>query len=121
MSLANCTREEAERMLRECNNDPVEAVDRLIETPKTLGAPKKKQVSDEQKWFSEIRKTMENIDNNIEKGLKKKDQLDDSSCLEQCYTHTLHSQQPLSGSIHTLQNQITIPELKEQTQGTVYQ
>lgn len=121
MHLTGCTQEEAEQALRECNDDVVDAVDKIMKVPETLGAPKKKELDDTQKKFADMRKTMEAIDRSVEAGFStKKDPHDSPSCLETNYNHTLHSPLLLSDSNHIQQNQITIPELEEQIQGTAY-
>lgn len=128
MHLTGCTQEEAEQALRECNNDKVDAIDKILKTPQTLGAPKKKVLSEEQQKFAEMRKTMEMIDKSVESGFKsnpkdimKKDQHDFPSCQVKNYIHIPHSPPLWSDSNHIQKNQITIPELEEQTQETVCQ
>ena len=110
MNLTGCTEEEAKHVLRECDNDVIEAVDRLWKNPVVDWTIKKKERTDEQKRFDEMRKTMETIDRNVEAGLMKKDQPDFPSCRASNYTHTPHSQQPSSDSNHTLQNQTLTQE-----------
>ncbi len=125
MHLTGCTQEEAEQALRECNNDTVDAIDKIMKVPETLGAPKKKELDEAQKKFFEMRKTMEAMDRSVESGfisnkpsVTKTDQPDVLSYQETNYTHILHSPPLWSDSNHTQQNQINVPELEEQIQGT---
>ncbi len=120
MNLTGCTQEDAERVLRECNNDPVEAVDKLLCVPETRGAPKKQELDETQKKFAEMRKQMEAMTESIESGFKKSDQHDSPSSQESSHIHVHPQEQLWSDSHHTRQSQIVIPELEEQTQETVY-
>lgn len=122
MHLTGCTQEEAEQALRECNNDTIDAIDKIIKVPQCRGAPKKKELDETQQKFADMRKTMETIDRSVESGFIKKTDLHDSpSCQEMNYNHNLHSPLLLSDSNHTQQNQIVIPELGEQIQETACQ
>jgi hypothetical protein len=121
MSLTACTYEEAVKALRECNNDTVEAVDKILKVPESRWNPKPKELDETQKKFVEMRKNMEEMDRKHDTPLKKIDQPDCSS--SPMSTHSLA--RPLEefslDSHHTQQNQIVIPELEEQKQETVYQ
>ena len=121
MQLTGCTQEDAEQTLRECNNDPVDAIDKLMKVPETIGAPKKKKISEDQKRFVEMRHHMESMDRLTDTKLMKKDQHDYSSSQVLSHTHDLLREEPSLDSHHTLQNQIVIPELEEQTLETVCQ
>jgi hypothetical protein len=61
MQLAFCSEEDARHAFSK-TQDVVDAVDMLLEIPPTKGAPKPKQLSEEQKAFTQIRKDMEKID-----------------------------------------------------------
>lgn len=118
MNLTGCTQEEAEKALRECNGDPVDAIDKLLNIPQSRGAPKKKELDETQKKFSEMRKNMEEMDRKNDAVLMKTDQHDCSSSQGSSHSR-VHPQEQLSlNSHHTQQSQILIPELEEQTQGT---
>jgi hypothetical protein len=121
MSLTGCTQEEAEKVLRECNNDTVEAVDRILNIPESQWGPKRRKLDDTQQKFTEIRKEMEAMDRKNDTVLMKKDQPDYSSSRESLHTLDHLPELPLSDSSHTQQNQIVIPELEEQKQGTACQ
>lgn len=121
MHLSGCTQEEAEQALRECNGDVIDAIDKLIKTPPTIGAPKKKELDETQKKFAEMRKVLDTMNNVIEDGFKKKDQRDGSSSQALTRNHDPHQEALWSDSHHTPQNQILIPELEGQTQGTACQ
>ena len=121
MHLSGCTQEEAEQALRECNGDVVDAVDKLIKTPPTIGAPKKKELDETQKKFAEMRQVLDKMNNVIEDGFKKKDQRDCSSSQELSHNHD-HRQEALwSDSHHIQQSQIPILGSEEQKQGTACQ
>jgi hypothetical protein len=119
MSLTGCTQEVAEQTLRECNGDVIDAVDKLIKTPPTLGAPKKKSITETQQFFMKMRHDMEGMDRLHDTKLMKKDQHDYSSSQELSHTHDHLREEPSLDSHHTLQNQIEVPELEEQIQETV--
>lgn len=122
MSLTGCTQEEAERVLRECNGDAVEAVDSILNIPPSKFTPKKKDLDETQRKFAEMRKTLDSMNADIESGfLTKKDQHDCSSSPRLTRTLSLHQEEPSSDSHRTLQNQIEVPELEEQTPETVCQ
>lgn len=121
MHLSGCTQEEAEQALHECNGDVVDAIDKLIKTLPTVGAPKKKELDETQKKFTEMRKVLDKMNNVIEDGFKKKDQPGCSSSQESQHSLDHHQEALWSDSHHTPQNQILIPELEEQKQGTACQ
>lgn len=122
ISLTGCTQEEAEKVLRECNGDTVEAVDRILNIPVSKFTPKKKELDETQRKFAEMRQTLDAMNADIESGfLTKKDQRDCSSSPKLTRTHALRPVESLSDSHHTQQNQIEVPELEEQTPETVYQ
>lgn len=121
MHLSGCTQEEAEQALRECKGDVIDAIDKLIKTPPTIGAPKKKELDETQKKFTEMRKVLDTMNIDIEEGFKKKDQHADSSSQALSHSHDHHQEALWSDSNHTRQNQIVIPELEEQKQETVCQ
>jgi len=118
MSLTGCTQEEAEKALRECNNDKVQAVELILNIPDSQWGPKRRKLDDTQQRFAEIRKDMEAIDRVHETKLTKKGQPGYSSSLESSHTLAHPQEQPWSDSHHTQQNQIVIPELEEQKQET---
>ena len=121
MNLTGCTQEEAEKALRECSNDPVDAVDKLLKIPVSKWAPKKKELDETQKHFSEMRKTMEAMDKRVESEFKHSDQPDYSSSPASSHSLVRLPEEPWSDSHHTQQSQILIPELEEQTPGTACQ
>jgi hypothetical protein len=121
MNLTGCTQEEAENALRECSNDPVDAVDKLLKIPVSKWAPKKKELDETQKHFSEMRKTMEAMDKRVESEFKHSDQPDYSSSPASSHSLVRLPEEPWSDSHHTQQSQILIPELEEQTPGTACQ
>lgn len=118
MSLTGCTKEEAEKTLRECNNDTVDAVDKILNLPVSQWGPKRRKIDAEQERFTEMRKNMEAMDRKTDTQLMKKDQPDCSSSLEWSHTPARLLEEPSSHSPHTQQNQIVIPELEEQKQET---
>lgn len=121
MSLTGCTQEQAENALRECNNDPVEAVDKILNIPVSQWGPKRRKLDDTQQKFAEMRKNMEAMDRLHDTPLMKKDQPDCSSSPESSHSLARPLEQPWSDSHHTLQSQIVIPELEEQKQETACQ
>lgn len=68
MNLSCCSREEAMIALHETDGDVVEAVSQLVKTPSTLGAPKPKERTPQQKQFDEMRKQMNKLTVSIESG-----------------------------------------------------
>ena len=121
MSLTGCTQEEAETALRECNNDPVEAVDKILNIPESRWGPKRRKLDDSQQKFIEMRKNMEMMDRKHDSSLMKTGQRDCSSSPESSHSLARPLEEPLSDSHHTQQNQIVIPELEEQKQETACQ
>lgn len=121
MSLTGCTQEEAERALRECNNDTVEAVEKILNIPESRWGPKRRKLDETQEKFAEMRKNMEAIDRSVETSLTKKDQRDCSSSQESSHSLARPLEEPWSHSHHTQQSQIVIPEVEEQTPGTACQ
>jgi hypothetical protein len=121
MALTGCMQEEAERVLRECNNDTVDAVDKILKIPESRWTPKRKRQDETQQKFSEIRKEMEAMDRLHDAKLMKTSQPDCSSSQELSHTLVRPQEELWSDSHRTPQNQIVIPELMEQTQGIAYQ
>lgn len=122
MSLTGCTQEEAEKALRDCKNDTVDAVDKIMSIPVSRWVPKKKTLDETQQKFADMRKTMETIDKSVEDGfVKKSDQPDYSFSQESSHTLARPLEEPWSDSHHIQQSQIVIPELEEQTPGTACQ
>jgi NACalpha-BTF3-like transcription factor len=119
MSLTGCTQEQAEKALRECNNDTVDAVDKILNIPPSKFIPKKKELDDTQKKFAEMRANMESMDRLNDTKLMKKDQPDCSSSPKLMRTLSLHQEELSSDLSHTQQSQIVIPELEEQKPETV--
>ncbi len=70
MQLVNCSEEDAKQAL-ERTGDVVDAVDSLLQVPVTLGAPKKKVITDEQAFFTTLRETNEKLLASIEGGIQK--------------------------------------------------
>ncbi len=118
MNLTGCTQEEAEQALRECNNDPVDAVDKLLKVPESQWNPKRRKLDETQTKFAEMRTVLETMNTSIEAGFKNSNQHDGSSSRESLHSLARPLEELSSDSLHTPQNQITIPELKEQTQET---
>ena len=122
MSLTGCSQEEAEKALRDCKNDTVDAVDKIMSIPVSPWAPKKKTLDETQQKFAHMRKTMESVDKSVKDGfVKKSDQPDCSSSQESSHSLARPLESPWSDSSHTRQSQIVIPELEEQTPGTACQ
>lgn len=125
MHLSGCTQEEAEQALRECNNDVIDAIDKIIKVPQSLGAPKKKELNETQKKFADMRKVTESLNKSIESGfgnkqdvITKTDQHGSPSCQEKSYNHIPHSPPLWSDSHHIQQSQIPSLESVEQKQET---
>lgn len=121
MSLTGCTQEEAEKALRECNNDQVEAVDKILNLPVSQWGPKRRKLDETQKKFAEMRKHMEAMDRSHDTVLMKTSQPDCSSSPASSHSLSRPLEEPWSDSHHTLQSQIVIPELEEQKQETACQ
>lgn len=121
MSLTGCTQEQAEKVLRECNGDTVDAVDKILNIPECQWGPKRRKLDDTQQKFTEMRKNMEAMDRKNDTVLMKKDQPDYSSSQESLHTLARPLEELSSDLPHTQQSQIVIPELEEQKQGTACQ
>ncbi len=117
MSLTGCTYEEAVKALRECKNDTVEAVDKILNVPESRWKPKPKQLDETQKKFAEMRKNMEEMDRKHDTPMKK-DQPGCSSSPGSTHSLSRPLEELSLDSHHTQQNQITLPELEEQKQET---
>jgi hypothetical protein len=74
MKLGFCTEEEARKALEDTHGDVVEAIIKVMDIPESKWIPKKKEQDETQKYFNEMRRLTSIINNNIEEGLKKKDQ-----------------------------------------------
>ena len=125
MHLAGCTQEEAEQALRECNGEVIDAIDKIMKVPKSLGAPKKKELDETQKKFAEMRMVTSSLNKSIEDSfgtkqevVTKTDQHGSPSCLEKNYNHIPHSPPLWSDSHHIQQSQIPSLESTEQKQET---
>ena len=77
MKLAFCSEEDARAAFLK-TKDVVEAVDMILVTPPTRGAPKKVVVSEEQQKFTLLRKDMEKIDRACDVYFMKSNQPDSS-------------------------------------------
>ena len=121
MSLTGCTYEEAVAALRECNNDTVDAVDKILNLPESQWGPKRRKLDETQQKFAEMRKNMEAMDRLHDTPLMRKDQHDCSSSQESSHSLARPLEQPSSDSHHTQQSQIVVPELEEQKQETACQ
>jgi NACalpha-BTF3-like transcription factor len=119
MKLAFCTEEEARQALAK-TNDVIDAVDILLVVPPTLGAPKLKVITEEQKHLKQIRVDMEVIDRANEIVLKKSDQ-SDSSSQELLHTHAPSQEEMLLHSDCTQNSHLPTLEEEEQTQETACQ
>ena len=73
MKLAFCSEEDA-RKAYEKTHDVIDAVELLFDIPPSRGNPKEKVISEEQRQFTEIRKSMESVDENIMRGFTKSNQ-----------------------------------------------
>ena len=73
MKLSFCSEEDARKVYAK-THDVIDAVELLFEVPPSRGNPKEKIVSEEQKHFAEIRKSMESVENNILEGFTKSNQ-----------------------------------------------
>lgn len=118
MHLTGCTQEEAEQALRDCKNDVIDAIDKIMKVPQTLGAPKRKELDETQKQFAEMRKVTESLNKSIESGLNNKstktDQHGSPSYQEKSYNHIPHSPPLWSDSNHIQQSQLPSLESGEQ-------
>ena len=114
MMLAFCNEEDA-RMALSKTHDVVDAVDMLLVVPDTIGSPKPRILSEEQKEFTRIRLSMEEMD----KQIMNSDQPDSSS---QVLTHTpgLVQEEMTLRSDCIQSSQIPVQESMEQTQETAY-
>jgi hypothetical protein len=68
MELAFCSREIAEASYEE-HHDIVECVDRIMVTPRQVGAPKQHVMSEEQQKMAEIRRIADGVNNSVNAGL----------------------------------------------------
>lgn len=119
MKLAFCTEEEARQALSK-TNDVIDAVDLLLVVPPTLGAPKQKVITEEQKHLKQIRVDMEAIDRANEIVLKKSDQ-SDSSSQELLRTHDPSQEEMLLHSDCTQKSHLPTLEEEVQRRGTACQ
>lgn len=119
MKLAFCSEEDA-RKAYEKTHDVIDAVELLFDIPPSRGNPKEKVISEEQRQFTEIRKSMESVDENIMRGFTKSNQHAPSSLVS---SHTLAPvQEEMTLRSDCIQSsQIPTQEAKEQTQETVCQ
>jgi hypothetical protein len=119
MKLAFCSEEDARNAYAK-THDIIDAVDLLFTIPPARGDPKEKVVSEQQKQFTEIRKTMESIDNSIIRGFTNSNQPVPSS---QVLSHNLDPvQEEMTLRSDCIQSsQIPTQESKEQKQETACQ
>ena len=119
MKLAFCSEEDA-RKAYEKTHDVIDAVELLLDVPPSRGNPKEKVISEEQKHFTEIRKTMESIDSSILNGFTNSNQHAPSSL---ALSHTLSPvQEEMTLHSDCIQSsQIPTQESEEQIQETVCQ
>ena len=119
MKLAFCTEEEA-RKAYSLTNDVVDAIDSLMLVSPTVGAPKQKELSEEQKYFKKIRVEMEAMDRANEVVLKKINPPDSSS---QELLHNLDLGQEGMMLCSDCIQQSHLPTLEEEAKipGTAYQ
>ena len=119
MKLAFCSEEDA-RKAYEKTHDVIDAVELLFDIPPSRGNPKEKVISEEQRQFTEIRKSMESVDENIMRGFTKSNQHAPSSLVS---SHTLAPvQEEMTLRSDCIQSsQIPTREEEEQTQETVCQ
>lgn len=66
--MAGCSEEEAKNALNKTNGNVLEAIDSLLVVPPTVGAPKRATISDEQEFFTKLRKITDDINTSIKKG-----------------------------------------------------
>lgn len=109
VKMAFCTEEVARAALAKTGN-VIEAVCMILDF-KPILAPKQKVMDEEQQKFKRMRLDMERMDNNIQDGLKKKDQ-PESSCLDLQDTRNLPLQS-VQHYDHTPQNRPVAPVTKE--------
>lgn len=74
MNLGCCTEEEAKAALLKTNGDVVEAIALVMNIPESKWAPKKRELDETQKHFSNLRKIDSDINASIEAGFKKSGQ-----------------------------------------------
>jgi hypothetical protein len=119
MKLAFCTEEEA-RKAYALTNDVIDAIDSLMVVPPTIGAPKIKDLSEEQQNFKKIRVEMEAIDRRNDAVLKKSDQRDSSS-QELLHTPDLVQEGMMLRSDCTQESHLPTLEEEAKIPGTVCQ
>jgi len=110
MLLASCDEEEAIEALSKTNNI-IDAVDMIIHVPISRGAPKEKIISEEQAAFTELRKNMEAVENNI----MMSNQFDSSS-QELTHNHVLDQEEMTLRSDCIQSSRIPTQEEEEQIQ-----
>ena len=121
MQLTFCSEKDARDAFSK-TQDVVDACDLLmvLEDPRTKrGAPKPKQISEEQKTFTKIRKDMELIDRANELALTKTSQLGSSS-LKSSHSLGLVREEMSLRSDHILESHLATQEEVAQKSETVY-
>jgi len=116
MKLAFCSEEEARAAFLK-TNDIVEAIDMILVTPPTRGAPKKVVASEEQKQFTIVRKEMEKIDRACDVYLMRSNQ-PESSFQELPHTLSHPPEEMLLRSDCIQKSHLVTLEEVEQTQET---
>jgi len=72
--MAGCSEEEAKNALNKADGNVLEAIDSLVVVPPTVGAPKRATISDEQEFFTKLRKITDDINTSVLKGFTSSDQ-----------------------------------------------
>ena len=109
-----CTRERAIATLLETNGNITEALVRIIEVPASVCAPKQKVMTDEQLFFTNVRRQLDNLDASIRSGFTSQDQ---HVSLESSDLQVLHEekvpQNNCSREYHPLspESEVQIPEI----------
>lgn len=119
MMLSSCSEEEARQALSKTDN-VIDAVDMIMCTPITLGAPKQKTMTEEQITFAKIRENMEAIDRSVQNNLTKSNQ-SGSSSQELPRNHALVQEEMTLHSDCTQSSQIPTQVEEEQKPETVCQ
>lgn len=113
MQLAFCSEEDARAAFSK-THDVVDAVDLLLVVPKKKDYPKIEKISEDKQFFNQIRKNMENLDNNIT-NLNQSD----SSSQVSMHIPTLQ-EEPFQRHCYTQNNHLTLREVEEQKPETAY-
>ncbi len=71
VQMAGCSEEEAKNALNKADGNVLEAIDSLVVIPPTAGAPKRATISDEQEFFTKLRKITDDINTSVLKGFEK--------------------------------------------------